>query len=108
MEKKATPKCSPELKAQVALAALGGQQTVAEIIKKYGVSKTAVYAWKQELQQNAASLFGGSASSSSQPDSASHQKQIDNLHRKIGELEMELDFARRASVALGIEMPAKS
>lgn len=44
MEKKATPKCSPELKAQIALAALGGQQTVAEIIKKYGVSKTAVFA----------------------------------------------------------------
>ncbi len=35
------------------------------------------------------------------------QRQIDNLHRKIGELKMELDFAKRASVALGIEMPAK-
>lgn len=108
MEKKTTPKCSAELKAQVALSAIGGQQTVAEIMKKYGVSKTAVYSWKQELQQNAASVFGGSGSSSSQPDAASHQKQIDNLHRKIGELEMELDFAKRASVALGIEMPAKN
>jgi transposase len=108
MDKKQSQKFSPELKAQVAMAALNGQMTVPEIMKKYGVSKTAVYAWKQELQQNAASLFGGAASSSSQADSASHQKQIDNLHRKIGELEMELDFARRASVALGIEMPAKN
>lgn len=90
MEKKATLKCSPELKAQIALAALGGQQTVAEIIKKYGVSKTAVYAWKQELQQNVASMFGGSASSSSQPESASHHKQMEVLpHRGLFPPQME-------------------
>ena len=35
------------------------------------------------------------------------EKQIDNLHRKIGELEVELDFAKRASRALGIGLPAK-
>lgn len=78
-------------------------------MKKYGVSKTAVYTWKHGLQQNAATLFGGSTSSSDGAvvDAAAQQKRMDNLHRKIGELEMELDFAKRASVALGIEMPAK-
>lgn len=106
MEKKQPQKCTPELKAQVAMAAISGQMTVQEIIKKYGVSKTAVYTWKQELQEKASSLFGGS-SQQYVADSASQQKHIDNLHRKIGELEMELDFAKRASIALGIEMPAK-
>lgn len=107
MEKKQPQKCSPELKAKVAMAAISGQMTVQEIMKKYGVSKTAVYTWKQELQQNAASLFGGQTPNSTATDAAEQQKRIDNLHRKIGELEMELDFAKRASVALGIEMPAK-
>lgn len=99
-------KISADLKAKVALAAVSGQMTVQEIIKKYGVSKTAVYTWKKELEDNASSLFGGSASKNT-PTSEQTQKKIDNLHRKIGELEMELDFAKRASEALGIVMPAK-
>lgn len=107
MEKKQPQKCTPELKAQVAMAAISGQLTVPEIMKKYGVSKTAVYTWKHELEQKAASLFGGKVESCLVTDIREQQKRIDNLHRKIGELEMELDFARRASIALGIEMPAK-
>lgn len=90
----------------MALAAVGGQMTVQEIMKKYGVSKTAVYTWKKELEDKASSLFGGSSSSTS-PTQEQTQKKIDNLLRKIGELEMELDFAKRASEALGIVMPAK-
>ena len=106
MEKKQPIKASAELKAQVALAAIGGQLTVQQIMKKYGVSKTAVYTWKRELEEKASALFGGTAAPSAS-DEAKTQKRIDNLHRKIGELEMELDFAKRASLALGIEMPAK-
>lgn len=106
MEKKQQIKISPEVKAKVALAAVGGQQTVQEIMKKYGVSKTAVYTWKKELEDKASSLFGG-VSCTSAPTPEQTQKKIDNLHRKIGELEMELDFAKRASEALGIVMPAK-
>jgi hypothetical protein len=107
MEKKQPIKTSPELKAKVALAAVSGQMTVQEIIKKYGVSKTAVYTWKKELEERAANLFGGNNQSTAQDSQEQTQKRIDNLHRKIGELEMELDFAKRASEALGIGMPAK-
>lgn len=106
MEKKQQIKISPELKAKVALAAVSGQMTVKEIMKKYGVSKTAVYTWKNELEVKAPALFGGTSPGVA-PTQEQVQKKIDNLHRKIGELEMELDFARRASEALGIVMPAK-
>lgn len=75
-------------------------------MKKYGVSKTAVYTWKKELEDKASALFGGTVPNVA-PTQEQTQKKIDNLHRKIGELEMELDFARRASEALGIVMPAK-
>ena len=108
MEIKQQIKISPELKAKVALAAVSGQMTVQEIMKKYGVSKTAVYTWKKELEDKASALFGGTAAPSAvAPTQEQTQKKIDNLHRKIGELEMELDFAKRASEALGIVMPAK-
>lgn len=106
MEQKQQIRISPEVKAKVALAAVSGQMTVQEIMKKYGVSKTAVYTWKKELEDKASGLFGGSVGTPA-PSQEQTQKKIDNLHRKIGELEMELDFAKRASEALGIVMPAK-
>lgn len=65
------------------------------------VSKGIIYKWKEEFLSNATSVFEKSA------EAKNDQKVLDNLHRKIGELEMELDFAKRASVALGIEMPVK-
>ena len=101
MAKKMQGKFTAEFKAQVALAAISNQMTVSEIVEKYKVSKTMVYQWKDEFLSNAAKVF--------ESDRATRQqdKQIDNLHRKIGELEMELDFAKRASRALGIGLPAK-
>lgn len=90
-----------EFKAQVTLAAISNQKTASEIVEKYKVSKTMVYHWKDEFLSNASKVF--------ENDCATHQqeKQIDNLHRKIGELEMELDFTKRASRALRIGLPAK-
>ena len=101
MAKKIQGKFTAEFKAQVALAAISNQMTVSEIVEKYKVSKTMVYQWKDEFLSNASKVF--------ESDHATRQqeKQIDNLHRKIGELEMELDFAKRASRALGIGLPAK-
>lgn len=83
------------------MAALQGQMTVPEIIEKFSVSKSMIYQWKKEFVENAANVF------EKQAEAKADQKQIDNLNRKIGELTMELDFAKRASVALGIEVPAK-
>lgn len=101
MGKRQQKKYSASFKAQVALAAIQNQMTISEIIEKYGVSKTIIYNWKEEFLSNASSVFEKHA------EAKTDQRKIDNLHRKIGELEMELDFAKRASIALGIEMPAK-
>lgn len=94
-------KFTAEFKAQVALAAISNQMTVSEIVEKFNVSKTMVYQWKDEFLSNASKVFEKARATQQQ------EKQIDNLHRKIGELEMELDFAKRASRALGIGLPAK-
>ena len=101
MAKKMQRKFTAEFKAQVSLAAISNQMTVSEIVEKYNVSKTMVYQWKDEFLANASKVFESDRATRQQ------EKQIDNLHRKIGELEMELDFAKRASRALGIGLPAK-
>ena len=101
MAKKMQGKFKAEFKAQVALAAISNQMTVSEIVEKYNVSKTMVYQWKDEFLSNATKVFESDRAARQQ------EKQIDYLHREIGELEMELDFAKRASRALGIGLPAK-
>jgi transposase-like protein len=93
---KKSQKFTPAFKTQVALCALQNQMTISEIIEKYGVSKSIVYKWKEEFISKAANVFAD------QKEERDAEKTIDNLHRKIGELEMELDFAKRVSKKLGI------
>ena len=90
---------SADFKAKVALEALKEQMTLPELEKKFGVSQYTISRWKNELLRNASQTFGASN------NDEAHQKEIDNLHRKIGELEMMLDFAKRASQKLGLRLP---
>ncbi len=76
---------SAEFKAQVAMAALSGGKTLAELASEYGVHPTMISTWKQELVKNAKGLF-------ERVNAADPQAVIDNLHRKIGQLQVERDF----------------
>ena len=58
--------------------------------------------WKKEFLENSATAF-----ESPKMDDAAFEKQKDRYLRKIGDLEMQLDFAKRVSNALGIPIPAK-
>ena len=49
---------SAQFKAQVAMAALAGDKTLAELASEYGVHPTMISTWKQELVKNAKDLFG--------------------------------------------------
>lgn len=81
---------SPTFKARVALEAIRGEKTVAQIAAHHQLSATQVTAWKSQALENLASVFGGG------PSAADSDERIRELHAKIGELTVERDFLDRA------------
>ena len=77
----------PEFKATVALAALSGAKTLAELASEYKVHPTMITRWKQELVEKAADLFG-----KGKKKEASQDAMIAELYRQIGQLKVENDF----------------
>ena len=80
---------SADFKARVAMAALSGEKTLAELSAEFGVHPTMISAWKQELMKRASELFTRGNKPAMVDDA---QKVIDDLHRKIGQLQVERDF----------------
>jgi transposase len=69
------------------MAALAGDKTLAELASEYGVHPTMISTWKQGLVKNAKGLFERGNKKAADP-----QAVIDDLHRKIGQLQVEQDF----------------
>ena len=79
----------PDFKARVALEALKGEQTVAELASRFGVHPTMIHQWKKALLEGAPVIFQrGHSSVEPEVDPA----RIKDLHAKIGELTVERDF----------------
>ena len=81
---------SPEFKAKVALAAIQGDLTMAELVKKFDVHANQITDWKKQLLSNASDVFGKGAQKAEES-----AETIEQLHSKIGQLTMENDFLER-------------
>ena len=77
---------SAALKAKVALAAVRGDKTLAELAQQHDVHPNQITDWKNQLLAEAADVFGGEQ----RPDEPTVDLKV--LHAKIGQLALENDF----------------
>ncbi|RDS78712.1 IS3 family transposase [Dyella monticola] len=77
---------SPAFKAKVALAAVRGEKTLAELAQQFDVHPNQITQWRAQLLESAASVFGATSEAAPPP------VDVKALHAKIGELTLENDF----------------
>ena len=89
---------TPAFKAKVALAAIKGEKTLADLAQQFDVHPNQITQWKSQLQEGAAAVFG--FDTRSDPDVP--RIDIKSLHAKIGELTLENDFLEGALGKAGL------
>lgn len=79
-----------EFKARVALEALKGEKTIAEISSEYEIHGTMVTKWKKQLQENISDIFARK-----NERDLSDKDLIDNLYKQIGKSQVEIDWLKK-------------
>ena len=98
MTKRTRRNHTPAFKAKVALAAIKGEKTLAELAQQFDVHPNQITNWKAQLLDGAAAVFGSDAARSE----AAPAVDLKALHAKIGELTLENDFLAGALSKAGM------
>lgn len=97
MSRRARRTHTPAFKAKVALAAIKGEMTLAQLAEHFDVHPNQITQWKAQLQESAANVFGPGGNGPVQP-----AVDVKALHAKIGELTLENDFLEGALTKAGL------
>jgi len=85
---------SADFKAKVALEAIKGQKTVAQLAGEYEVHANQITQWKRQLLESLPEVFGRRR----ELDAADQSELVDRLYQQIGRLKVELDWLKKKSV----------
>jgi transposase-like protein len=82
----------------VAIAAIKGDRTLAQLAEQFDVHPNQITTWKAQLEGSAADVFGSGGGSAQTPPPVD----VKALHAKIGELTLENDFLEGALTKAGL------
>ncbi|RKU16446.1 hypothetical protein C6500_17455 [Candidatus Poribacteria bacterium] len=102
MAKRKRRNFTPEFKAKVVLEALRGESSQAEVCRRHNLSEEQVSKWKQQLLENAVSLFASRGKSSKETT-----ERIAELEQLVGRLSVAVDIQKKALTLLS-EMDLKN
>ncbi len=97
MTKRARRNHTSAFKAKVALAAIKGEKTLAELAQQFDVHPNQITQWRSQLLDGAAGIFGPDKNEATAP-----AVDLKALHAKIGELALENDFLSGALGKAGL------
>ncbi|MDQ6961634.1 MAG: transposase [Mariprofundaceae bacterium] len=80
-------------KSRIAIEAIKGQKIVSELSSEYGVHSTQINKWKKQLLDGAVDVFSKKVDNSEQP----HVDECDRLYKKVGQLQVEVDWLKKLS-----------
>jgi transposase len=97
MTKRTRRNHSPAFKAKMALAALKGEKTLADLAQQFDVPVNQITQWRSQLLDGATGVF-----EHGKPEGTSPAIDLKSLHAKIGELTLENDFLEGALSKAGL------
>ena len=103
MTKRTRRNHSPAFKAKVALAAVKGEKTLAELAQQFDVHPNQITTWRSQLLEGAAGVFGSDV----RTEPVAPAIDVKTLHAKIGELTLVNNFLSGALGKAGLLPSAK-
>lgn len=93
----------PEFKARLALEAVEGEMTLAEMSASYGLHSNNILNWKKEFVENAPVVFQRKGDAKKAQDEVRRKdEEIEELYKQIGKLTVQVDWLKKKSRQAGL------